>query len=249
MSIRVMTAVWDYGQGDTSAMLLQLALADPASDDGVSWPTIGELSRKSRLSERHVGRLLGEMVKDGRLQRRKVQRSRLRISAYRVNLPGLSPVETTRLPFVVDPPFDDMTPCHVVESLRHDTVSCRQDADPRVRESAAFLDLKSKSKTRSKSRSTSTAKVRKRTLRDDIWDALTAVCGLDTSTLTTAEKSRVAKSVTELVAVGATPAEVAARAARYKRKYRGAALTDRALANHWSGLGSPQGGQLGVYDR
>ena len=75
---------------------------------------------------------------------------------------------------------------------------------------------------------------RARTERDDIWDALCQACNIDPATLTPGEKSRVGRSVNDLISVGAKPLDIAARAVRYRQKYEGAALTDRALVNHWS---------------
>ena len=40
MSIRVMTQVWDTSEQKGSALLLLLALADHAADDGFCWPGI-----------------------------------------------------------------------------------------------------------------------------------------------------------------------------------------------------------------
>lgn len=80
--------------------------------------------------------------------------------------------------------------------------------------------------------------VRARTARDDLWDALVEATGIEPST--TGEKSRFGKSVNELLAAGATPDEIKARASRWPMKYPGASLTDRALANRWGELAGPR---------
>lgn len=54
MSIRIMTSVWDDGPDDKGELLVLLALADNANDDGYCWPSISYLSRKCRLSERGI---------------------------------------------------------------------------------------------------------------------------------------------------------------------------------------------------
>ena len=65
MSIRVMSAVWDRGPDDKSELLLLLALADYANDDGACWPSINSLMQKSRLSERGVQSVLKRLAADG----------------------------------------------------------------------------------------------------------------------------------------------------------------------------------------
>jgi len=67
MSIRVMTKVWDTSQQSGSALLLLLALADHAADDGFCWPGVERLAHKIRMSERSVTRLLKTLEEDGDL--------------------------------------------------------------------------------------------------------------------------------------------------------------------------------------
>lgn len=55
MSIRVMTAVWDKGtRYAEGSLLVLLAMADWANDDGRCFPSMPELAAKSRLTERQV---------------------------------------------------------------------------------------------------------------------------------------------------------------------------------------------------
>jgi helix-turn-helix protein len=70
MSIRVMTSVWDdlHTQAH-SELLVLLALADWANDDGHCWPTISALATKARLSERAVQQILGRLTTTGRIRR------------------------------------------------------------------------------------------------------------------------------------------------------------------------------------
>jgi len=58
MSLRVMNRVWDHSGQSGSALLLLLALADQANDQGVCWPSVDTLARKTRLSERTVQELI-----------------------------------------------------------------------------------------------------------------------------------------------------------------------------------------------
>lgn len=69
MSIRLMTMVFDRYPEGGSEMLLALALADHAHDDGTRiWPSVGELARKTRQSTRTVQRQLQKMVASGWLE-------------------------------------------------------------------------------------------------------------------------------------------------------------------------------------
>lgn len=85
MSIKVMTMVFDrYPNGDAE-MVLALALADHANDQGVNiFPGVPELALKTRQSERSVQRQLRKMESMGWLEC--VHRSRGgRSSKYRIN--------------------------------------------------------------------------------------------------------------------------------------------------------------------
>jgi len=57
-----MDRVWEHSQQSSGALLVLLAIADFANDDGVAFPSIGTLARKARLSERQVQRVIGELV-------------------------------------------------------------------------------------------------------------------------------------------------------------------------------------------
>lgn len=67
MSIRVMSRVWEKSTQKGSALLLLLAIADHAADDGYCWPGIPVLAKKIRMSERSVMRLVKQIEEDGEL--------------------------------------------------------------------------------------------------------------------------------------------------------------------------------------
>lgn len=66
MSVRVMSAVWhdakEYREGP---LLVLLALADWANDDGWCWPAVPAIAEKSRLTERQVYSILAGLESDG----------------------------------------------------------------------------------------------------------------------------------------------------------------------------------------
>lgn len=68
MSVRVLNAVWQNSPQTANALLLLLAIADYADDNGVAWPSIEALQAKARCSERTVQRILQALVVDGELE-------------------------------------------------------------------------------------------------------------------------------------------------------------------------------------
>jgi hypothetical protein len=67
MSIRMMTLVWDQSQHKGSELLLMLAIADNANDQGVAYPSIRTLAKKTRLHPHHVKKLLRVLEASGEL--------------------------------------------------------------------------------------------------------------------------------------------------------------------------------------
>jgi len=67
MSIKVMSRVWEESAQKGSALLLLLALADHAADDGYCWPNVTTLAKKIRLSVRTVYRLTDALEGAGEL--------------------------------------------------------------------------------------------------------------------------------------------------------------------------------------
>lgn len=69
MSVKVMSLVWDHYPRGTGELILALALADWANDQGSSiFPSVAQISEKTRLSERAVQYLLAKMKACGWLE-------------------------------------------------------------------------------------------------------------------------------------------------------------------------------------
>jgi len=68
MSIRWMSAVWMKSPYRGERLLLHLALADFANDEGTCFPSVRTLARKARCSEVWARQSLQEMVSDGLLE-------------------------------------------------------------------------------------------------------------------------------------------------------------------------------------
>jgi hypothetical protein len=70
MSIKVMSWVWEYSMVGAEDILVLLAIADAANDDGRNaFPGIEKLARKCRCSERTVQRAIDRLVKAGELDK------------------------------------------------------------------------------------------------------------------------------------------------------------------------------------
>lgn len=93
MSVRAMQAVWQHSQQSGGALVLLLAIADNAHDDGDSaYPSIGTLAKKARMTERNVNILLKQLEADGELSITRSDQPN-RPNTYRVLLPGLADPE------------------------------------------------------------------------------------------------------------------------------------------------------------
>ena len=136
MSIRVMSQVWDRSAHSGSALLLMLAIADFARDDGIAWPSLGSLARKTRMSERQIRRLVSECESSGELD---VDRSRgHRTHRYRLRvdrLPGQlvrvgDPDTDVRVP---EPePGHPRTPTRTSEDAHPDTAMSAEPYEPSI---------------------------------------------------------------------------------------------------------------------
>jgi hypothetical protein len=67
VSIKRITAVWDLSIHSGTALLLMLALADNADDNGLAWPGISTLAQRTRTGERAVKTQLKKLETSGEL--------------------------------------------------------------------------------------------------------------------------------------------------------------------------------------
>ena len=69
MSIPASKAVWDCSkQQKSGALVVLLAIANYANHDGIAWPAVSTLARKTRMSKRNVQRWLKALQGDGELK-------------------------------------------------------------------------------------------------------------------------------------------------------------------------------------
>ncbi|MCI2421531.1 helix-turn-helix domain-containing protein [Saccharopolyspora sp. K220] len=68
MSLKVMNWVWEYSPAKGTELLMLLAIADNASDDGTNaYPSVNTLARKTRLDQRTVQRIVRKLAAQGHL--------------------------------------------------------------------------------------------------------------------------------------------------------------------------------------
>jgi Helix-turn-helix domain len=87
VSIQLTNAVWKYSkQQKSGALVVLLAIADYANADGIAWPAVPTLARRTRMSTRNVRRWLSALQRDGEL---KVFRNKGRhgSNVYKICLP------------------------------------------------------------------------------------------------------------------------------------------------------------------
>lgn len=68
MSVRIWATVWTSSRHSGSELLMLLALADFADDEGLAYPSIATLARKCRMSTRNVNLILAQLRKGGELE-------------------------------------------------------------------------------------------------------------------------------------------------------------------------------------
>lgn len=68
MSLRVMTVVWDESPRKGGELIVLLALADWANEDGVCWPSVAKLAERARMSERSVQKVLTRLKDAGEVE-------------------------------------------------------------------------------------------------------------------------------------------------------------------------------------
>jgi hypothetical protein len=67
MSIQIMTRVWQDSAQQGSSLVILLAIADFANDQGVAYPSVATLAQKARISESQVHWILRKLVDTGEL--------------------------------------------------------------------------------------------------------------------------------------------------------------------------------------
>lgn len=93
MSIKLISAVWENAPVDGQRLLVLLALADYANDDGYCWPSVPNLAAKARASDRWVQLTLRDLESNGILELVSNGGGRHKPNLYRLNLPEIETVK------------------------------------------------------------------------------------------------------------------------------------------------------------
>jgi len=67
MSIKIMSQVWEHSKHKGSPLLLMLAIADFADDEGAAFPGVERLAKKIRMSPRQTQRLIVKLTESKEL--------------------------------------------------------------------------------------------------------------------------------------------------------------------------------------
>lgn len=83
MSFHYSNAAWNnYPEIKAGGLLVLLSLCDRANDSGICWPSIADISRRTRLGERQVTRLLGELERKHKVIIRHSQKGMNGVNRY-----------------------------------------------------------------------------------------------------------------------------------------------------------------------
>jgi hypothetical protein len=63
MSVKAISWVWQNSKQSGGALLVELAIADYADDDGRAWPAIESTAKKARMTERNVNYIIERKLK------------------------------------------------------------------------------------------------------------------------------------------------------------------------------------------
>ena len=91
MSVRTMARVWELSRHGGTELLMLLAIADFADDDGNAYPAVGTLATKCRMKTRNVNYILRTLQESGEL-RLSVGGGPRGTNRYRITLPPLQSV-------------------------------------------------------------------------------------------------------------------------------------------------------------
>ena len=67
MSVKVTAYIWEHSQQTGSDLLMLLAIADHANDDGLCWPSIERLAHKCRVKERQAKNIIAKLIAQGEI--------------------------------------------------------------------------------------------------------------------------------------------------------------------------------------
>jgi hypothetical protein len=127
MSIAVSSRVWKFSRHKSGNLLVLLAVADHADEEGNAWPGIDRLARMTRLSDRHVRRCLNALLETGELEIMP-ESSPSGGTLYRIRLEFLAAEIGTATPTKVTP-ASGVQDVHVTPSIREPSEETSLETD------------------------------------------------------------------------------------------------------------------------
>lgn len=228
MSVRIMSRVWESSPYRGNHLLVLLALADWANDEGWCWPLAQTLADKARISRATCFRVLDDLERDGVLVR---EQRRNHSTLYRLLPPRSGSQFAT--PSQPEPPGsqDETSSGLTGETQNRQGTTTRtttlppDGGDVSGDAQGSLLPMPQ----------ASTSAVRRKP--DPLWDAVMFVCAVDTDSIPRAARGRYNAAVRDLREVGAEPAEVLRRAAIFRTNWPTIRLTPNALSARWAECG------------
>ena len=208
--------VWVLNQSDdlsTTEKFVLLGIANHSKPDGTnSFPSLDTLTRYTLLSKSSVQRSISSLVEKNYLE--KVSGGGRKSNTYTINLER-----------------------NVVElrAIEHGH-SDHPDGSQRLPSVVTENTQPSQALTIEPSYNRNRTEIEPSKKRDEVWDAIMEACGVNTKSLNSNERGRYNKAVKLLKESNATAQEIYMRVKVYRRKFKGAAVTPIAVANHWSEL-------------
>jgi hypothetical protein len=212
-----MTRVMEHSQTRGVTRLVLLVIANHETEDRGAFPAIDRLAREAGSGVRTVQECIRRAEAAGELEVRYRQGPH-GTNLYRVlsglaataTLPG---TESTRIRAPQNPHPADM----------------RRESAPERKEQGLGLSVASASHN-------PPLRAERARPRDELFEALADVEGADLGALTRSARGKLNDATKQLRDIGATPKEVANKAATYRRVHPTWDLTAQALVKHWPSL-------------
>lgn len=220
MSVQAISWVWQHADAKGSDLLVLLAIANYAKDDGSgAWPSIAALARDTRLSSRNVQYIVHKLAERGQLN---VHRGAGPHGAhlYDVVMGGAksAPVEDAK---IADAKIAEGVQPSVLGGAI--AIAPNPSVDPSVSTSVTPLSLRHAS--------TGSSKKRK---ADPIWDAL--VEGIGKPPQMPTERKAWNAAAKEFRDAGIEPAAIVAQCRLYRAAWPKLTLTPHGLLSTWTTL-------------
>ena len=101
MSVRMLSRVWDCSRHTGNDLLMMLAIADFADDDGRAYPSVARLAEKCRMTSRNANKVIAVLRKGGELEIRQNEGPK-GTNLYRLVLNNLLPLSERTPPVEKD---------------------------------------------------------------------------------------------------------------------------------------------------